>query len=236
MVALVGGDRLEAVGGFGDDEQVGFLIDDVRDAGSQQRVVVDHQHAGRPKRAAPAVSAAMASSVARVVGGSHASTTSVPARGAVTMVSDAPMRSARSCMLVRPNPVPRRSCAMPRPSSATDRRKPTDARARGLDGDAPGARVARGVVQRFLRDADDFALDALVEARQLLEHQSIGTSVLSRAVPPGARAPVAMSSPRPSIGRSAPTERRASTRWVRARSTARVSARRDRRRQRVAFR
>ena len=37
-------------------------------------------------------------------GGSQASTTSVPARGAVTMVSDAPMRSARSCMLVMPKP------------------------------------------------------------------------------------------------------------------------------------
>jgi hypothetical protein len=58
--------------------------------------------------------------------GSQASTTSVPLRGAVTMVSDAPMRSARSCMLVMPKPVPRArgECRVRRP--ATEMRSPTD--------------------------------------------------------------------------------------------------------------
>ncbi|HEV8660171.1 MAG TPA: hypothetical protein VGS96_16315 [Thermoanaerobaculia bacterium] len=59
-------------------------------------------------------------------GGSQARTTSVPARGAVTIVSEPPIRSARSCMLVKPKPAPKRSLAMPRPSSATESRNPTD--------------------------------------------------------------------------------------------------------------
>ena len=58
--------------------------------------------------------------------GCHASTTSVPFLGAVTIVSDAPIRSARSCMLVMPKPDGEGSRAMPRPSSETDNRKPTD--------------------------------------------------------------------------------------------------------------
>src|SRR5579864_2193100 len=56
--------------------------------------------------------------------GSHASTTSVPLRGAVTIVSAAPIRSARSCMLIIPKPLELRSLANPRPSSATDNRTP----------------------------------------------------------------------------------------------------------------
>ncbi len=38
-------DGVDAVAGFGDDAQVGFLVDDVRDAGPEQRVIVDQQHA-----------------------------------------------------------------------------------------------------------------------------------------------------------------------------------------------
>jgi len=34
-------DGLDAVARFGDDAQVRFLIDDVRDAGSKQRVIVN---------------------------------------------------------------------------------------------------------------------------------------------------------------------------------------------------
>ena len=47
-------------------------------------------------------------------------------RGAVTMVSDAPMRSARSCMLVMPKPVEDCPCVNPRPSSATESRSPSE--------------------------------------------------------------------------------------------------------------
>jgi len=43
---LEGRHRLEPVGGFSDDVQVGFLVDDVGDAGAEQRVIVDDEHAG----------------------------------------------------------------------------------------------------------------------------------------------------------------------------------------------
>ena len=45
VVSLERVDRLDAVARFGDDAQIGFLVDDVRDTGSEQRVVVDDQHA-----------------------------------------------------------------------------------------------------------------------------------------------------------------------------------------------
>src|SRR5712692_174341 len=93
-------------------------------------------------------------------GGSHARTTSVPARGAVTMVSDPPIRSARSCMLVRPKPAPKRSWPMPRPSSATESRNPTDRVA-----------VTNGVRQRFLGDADDLAPYARAELGQVVDQE-----------------------------------------------------------------
>ena len=64
-------------------------------------------------------------------------------RGAVTMVSDAPMRSARSCMLVMPKPAGRRSPAMPRPSSATDKPEADRADRRGPERDPPGGDGAR---------------------------------------------------------------------------------------------
>jgi hypothetical protein len=38
-------ERLDAVARFGDDVQVGLLVDDVRDARSKQRVIVHEQHA-----------------------------------------------------------------------------------------------------------------------------------------------------------------------------------------------
>ena len=127
-MALEGVDRLDAVAGLGDDVQVRLLVDDVRDAGPQQRVIVDEQHArpgDRRRRRAFSVEHRTCVGIEND-GGSQASTTSVPLRGAVTMVSDAPMRSARSCMLVMPKPASRRSRAMPRPSSATDSRKPIE--------------------------------------------------------------------------------------------------------------
>ena len=169
-------------------------------------------------------------------GGSHASTTSVPLRGAVTMVSDAPMRSARSCMLVMPNPPTMRSLAMPRPSSATDSRRPIDLHRRRANRDAPGARVAHRVGQRFLRDADHLALDAVAEARQLVERRPRSarrSCVCARSA--RRLSAVAMSSPSPTFGRSAPTDRRASTMCVRARSTAVSMLARDCRRQRRAL-
>ena len=39
-------DGLDAVAGFGDDVQVGFLVDDVGHAGSEQGVIIDQEHAG----------------------------------------------------------------------------------------------------------------------------------------------------------------------------------------------
>ena len=45
MMALEGFDRLHSVTRFRNDTQIGFLVEDVRDAGSQERVVVHQQHA-----------------------------------------------------------------------------------------------------------------------------------------------------------------------------------------------
>ena len=49
VIPLEGVDGLDAVAGFGDHAQVGLLVDDVRDAGSEQRVIVDEQHARRSR-------------------------------------------------------------------------------------------------------------------------------------------------------------------------------------------
>src|SRR5260370_36006367 len=92
------------------------MADDIDDAGSHERVIVNDENTVGIDHEAGMLNA----------GGSHARTTSVPARGAVTMVSEPPMRSARSCMLVRPNPAPTRSFSTPRPPSATESRNPTD--------------------------------------------------------------------------------------------------------------
>ena len=132
------------------------------------------------------------------------------------------MRSARSCMLVMPKPASRCSRAMPRPSSATDSRKPTDRdRRRRCTDDPPGARVAHGVGQRLLRDADDLAVDAAAERRQLADGRarSACRSCGARDRSCAASA-AATSSPSCDCGRSADTDRRASTMCVRARSTA----------------
>ena len=153
-------------------------------------------------------------------GGSHASTTSVPERGAVTMVSDAPMRSARSCMLVMPKPGSARSL---RDAAAVvgDRQPEADgAHADGVHGDASRARVPDGVGQRLLRDAEDLAIDAAAERRQIRRSSARSAHRCCGArARPSARAPAATSSTC-SCGRSAQTERRASTMCVRARSTA----------------
>ena len=55
MVPFVGFDRLDAIAGLGDHPQVRFLVDDVGDAGAEQRVIVDEQHA-RLRRGAAAAS------------------------------------------------------------------------------------------------------------------------------------------------------------------------------------
>ena len=43
------GDRHVPVAGFGDDVEIGFLVDDVRHAGTEQSMVVDQQYAGRSR-------------------------------------------------------------------------------------------------------------------------------------------------------------------------------------------
>ncbi|MNC98276.1 hypothetical protein D3C83_161860 [compost metagenome] len=57
-------DGLDAVAGFGDDAQVGLLVDDVGDARPQQRVVVDEQDArlarGPGRRSAAGVAGSIA--------------------------------------------------------------------------------------------------------------------------------------------------------------------------------
>ena len=45
VIALVRGNGFDTVAGFGNDLQIGLLIDDVRDAGAKQRVIVDDEHA-----------------------------------------------------------------------------------------------------------------------------------------------------------------------------------------------
>ena len=133
-------------------------------------------------RAAPVTSRASASALAArgIVNdaGSQASTTSVPARAAVTNVSDAPMCSARSRMLVMPKPPTAPVAGMPRPSSATERRKPDAADGAGLHDDAAGAGVAGGVGQRLLRDADDLAFDAGSNGGSSSITSSTGTSLV----------------------------------------------------------
>ena len=57
----------------------------------------------------------------------------MPLRGAVTIVSEAPMRSARSCMLVMPNPADR---SLPRDAAAVVGHRQPEAR--------PIARSTRG--------------------------------------------------------------------------------------------
>ena len=104
MVSLEGDDAVGAVAGLGDDFEIRLLVDDVGDARAQQRVIVHEQdrrlrRRSERRRLQPATWTCSGSA-----DGSQASTTSVPPRGAVTIVSDAPIRSARSCMLVMPNP------------------------------------------------------------------------------------------------------------------------------------
>ena len=170
-MALVGLDRLDAVARLGDDTQVGLLVDDVGDAGSKQRVIVHQQHAGATGAATDRGVSSRHGPASAATDGSHASTTSVPLRGAVTIVSDAPIRSARSCMLVMPNPADDGSRAMPRPSSATDSRSPTDCDRRRANRDAARARVTDGIGQRLLRDRDDLAFDAVAEAGKFVHDE-----------------------------------------------------------------
>ena len=100
-------------------------------------------------------------------GGSQARTTSVPDRAAVTTVNDAPMRSARSCMLVMPNPASRRSRGNATPVVSHRQSEADRADALGVHRDAARARVPDGVRQRFLRDAEDLAIGAARERRQV---------------------------------------------------------------------
>ena len=129
------------------------------------------------------------------------------------------MRSARSCMLVMPNPIPRRSLAIPRPSSAIDSRKPIER--------TPSARMT-------IRRARAWRI-ALVRASCAMPRisrsappenggRSTVVSSIETSVPRRARSTMrssaATTSSTGSCGRSAQTDRRASTMWVRARSTA----------------
>jgi hypothetical protein len=45
MVAIEGIERLETIGGLGDDVQIRLVADDVRDARPHQHVIVNHQDA-----------------------------------------------------------------------------------------------------------------------------------------------------------------------------------------------
>ena len=138
-MALVGLERLDAVAGFGHHAQIGFLVDDVGDAGPEQRVIVDEEHARLASGARDSFELATWTCVGQRAG-SHASTTSVPLRGAVTMVSDAPMRSARSCMLVIPKPE-RAPLARDAAAIVGHRQPETDrAHRRRAHGDPPRAR------------------------------------------------------------------------------------------------
>ncbi len=195
-----------AVGRLGDDAQVRFVVDDVGDAGPQQGVIVDDQHPGYARRSWRRLDRRLTGRH-RPASGSRTTAAPRPARlrcrrrGAVTMVSEAPMRSARSCMLVMPKPLPRLSAANPRPSSATDRRKPTDRTPSALTAIDRAARVAHGVGQRLLGDADDLAFDAGVERRQLGHrdsHRQAGRAPGQRRS--SARAPRRRSPARPAAG------------------------------------
>jgi hypothetical protein len=44
-MVLVSLDRFDAVAGLGDDAKVRLLVDDVRDAGPEQRMIVHEEHA-----------------------------------------------------------------------------------------------------------------------------------------------------------------------------------------------
>ncbi len=172
LMALEGVDRLDAVAGFGDDVQVGLLVDDVGDAGPQQRVIVDEQHARAPARGRRRLQLATCDL--------RRQRRRLPRQhdfGAAARRGDDGQRRADALGALlhaghaeaRPTRV---RAAMPRPSSATDSRKPIE-RTRGrADRDPARARVAHGVGQRLLRDADDLALDAVAEARQLVDRRA----------------------------------------------------------------
>ena len=169
-MAFVCLNRLETIARFGNDVQVGFLVDDVGDTRSKQGVIVNQQHACTRADARTPRQLATWTCVGSDEG-SQASTTSVPLRGAVTIVSEAPIRSARSCIPVIPNPDADGSRAIPRPSSATDTRSPTDCTRGCSNRDALRARVTHGVRERLLRDRDDLAFDPVAEAGQFVDKQ-----------------------------------------------------------------
>ena len=96
----------------------------------------------------------------------------MPFRGAVTIVSDAPIRSARSLHAGHAEArTTSGSRAMPRPSSATDSRRPTDC--------AVDARIAirracewrTALVSASCAMRDNLALDAVAEARKLVDDE-----------------------------------------------------------------
>ena len=148
-MTLVRVNRLEAVAGLGDHVQVCLLVDDVGDAGPEQGMIVHEQHARGSWRRRD-VSLRHRTWVGND-GGSQASTTSVPSRGAVTIVSEAPIRSARSCMLVMPKPLSR----LPRDPAAIvgHRQAEADGVSAGCaNGDPLRARMTGRVSQRFLGD------------------------------------------------------------------------------------
>ena len=89
-----------------------------------------------------------------------------------------------------------------------------------MDRDPARARVADGVGQRLLRDAENLALGAAENAGSSPIVSSIGTSVPRRASSDHALERRRRRLRPCSCGRSAPTDRRASTMCVRARSTA----------------
>ena len=104
-------------------------------------MIVDEQHAS-PLPVAPATRFSWQHAPASAeTTGSQASTTSVPLRGAVTIVSDAPIRSARSCMLV-----------MPKPRGSTDRARCRGRRRRPTAAVRSIGRPTRGSVIRRARE------------------------------------------------------------------------------------
>ncbi len=70
-MSIVCSDRLDAVRRFANDEEIGFLVDDVRHSGAQERVIVNDEHAESSGRRGNGVG----HGYCPAAGGSHASTT-----------------------------------------------------------------------------------------------------------------------------------------------------------------
>ena len=172
---LEGGDRFDAVAGFGDHVQVRLVADDVGDAGAHQRVIVDDEHGrlgGGEAAGSQALYRCAASAPGDEVGNGE--------RGRLPRQHDLGAGARRGHdrergadaigALLHAGHAEADAAPLLRDAAAVvgDRQPEADRADAFGDGRGCGGRgVADGVGQRFLRDAEDLAVGAARERRQL---------------------------------------------------------------------